>query len=214
MKTFSQIVTWVFLPLFAPIYILLLSFIIPSTSKVFYSFDSMYALPYDAKKAVVSMFFVFCVLAPSVIYLELRRRKLISNLEMDQRKERLIPIIVMLVFCLLVYLLLLFKVGNAYVPKYLFSLPLSGVCVTALFALLNFRWKLSIHSGAMGIIFGFFVAYFLAMEESYTILFILIALISGFVMMARMFLGKHSLFEVVLGWLTAVFITFVVNYNY
>lgn len=214
MKTLAQVITWVFLPLFVPIYILLLSFVLPATSAVFYSFDSLYTLPYEAKKAVISMFFVFCVLAPSVIYLELKRRKIISNLEMDERKERLIPILVMLVFCLLIYLLLIFKVGNAYVPKYLFSLPLSGVCVTAIFVLLNFRWKVSIHSGAMGIAFGFFIAYFMAMEQQYTALFILIALLSGVVMMARMFLGKHTLLEVVLGWLIGVFVTFAVNYYY
>lgn len=214
MKQLAQIVSWVFLPLFMPIYALLLVMFVPSNQDYFFNEDCMYTLPIQAKKALLYMFSVFCVIAPGISYLLLHRRKIISSIEMDDRKERGIPIIIMLIYCLLLYFLFIAKTSPALVPKFVFALPLSGVFVTAVFFLMNIWKKVSIHAAGTGILTGFVLAYILLHTQYELWMFGITILISGIVMSARLFLEKHTMSEMIIGWFTASFITFAVNYFY
>ena len=74
--------------------------------------------------------------------------------------------------------------------------------------------KVSLHGGGMGIMTGLLIAYAAEMKEFdlWVIVFAIVA--SGLVMSARIYLGKHTLLEVVIGWFTGTLITFAVNYYY
>lgn len=214
MARISTLISWVFMPLLMPVYALLLVLYVPSNQDFFFNQDCMYTMPPEAKQAVISMFVVFCVLAPGISFLELRRRKIISSLEMDEQAERMYPILIMLMYCLVLYLLFLYKISSNLVPKYIFALPLSGVLVTAVFAFVNRWYKLSIHAAAAGILSGFILAYLLAQTQYELWVLILSLVVSGVIMSARLYLKKHTLLEVLLGWGTGCFLTFVVNYLY
>lgn len=214
MRIFSQIISWVFLPLFMPMYALLLVMFVPSNQDFFFNEDCMYTITLSAKKALLYMFGVFCVLAPGFSFILLQRRKIIDTIEMESSKERNIPIVIMLIYCLVLYFLFVAKAGDAVIPKFVFSLPLSGVFVTASFFFLN-RWrKVSIHAAGGGILTGFILAYILQHTEYELWIFTASILISGAIMTARLYLEKHTVGELLVGWVTATFLTFMINYFY
>ena len=214
MKSIFQAISWVFLPLLMPIYALLLVMYVPSNQDYIFNQDCMYLLPDEAKNAILYMFLIFCVVAPGISFIMLERRKIIATIEMETTKERSIPIIVMFLYCLMLYVLFIVKSGESVLPKFVYALPLSGAIVTAVYFFLN-RWKkISIHGAGAGILFGFILAYVLQHEEYELWMFALTLIISGLIMTARLYLQKHTFFEVVFGWIIGLIITFGVNYFY
>jgi membrane-associated phospholipid phosphatase len=214
MKWMAHLLSWVFLPLFMPVYGLFLAMYIPSNEDFILNEDSLYFLSNPAKAAILYMFFVFSVLAPALCFLLLRRFNVITTIDMENQRERSIPMFIMLSFCLVLYFLFIIKAQNNVLPKYIYALPLSGVFVTASFTYIN-RWiKISLHGGGAGILCGFIFCYALAQAVfSYWIL-IAVILASGLTISARLYLRKHTPTEVYTGFLLATFITFIINYLY
>ena len=214
MKSIFQAISWVFLPLFIPVYALLLVMYVPSNQDFIFNQDCMYLLPDEAKKALLYMFLIFCVVAPGISFNVLYRRKIIDTIEMETAKERTIPILLMFLYCLMLYVLFVVKSGESILPKFVYALPLSGAIVTAVFFFLN-RWKkISIHGAGAGILVGFILAYILQHEVYELWVFALTLIISGLIMTARFYLQKHTFFELVFGWLIGLMVTFLVNYFY
>jgi membrane-associated phospholipid phosphatase len=214
MKIFSDIVSWVFLPLFMPVYGLLLAMYIPSNEDYILNEDSLYFLTDTAKKAILYMFFIFSVLAPGLSFLLLHKKKIISTIDMENQRERNIPMILMLSYCLVLYFLFIIKAQDNILPKYVYALPLSGVFVTLTYTFIN-RWiKISLHAGGAGILTGFLLAYAFAQVEFETWVLIAAILASGLTLTARLYLKKHTQLEVYTGWSLAVLLTFLVNTLY
>ena len=214
MKIFSDIVSWVFLPLFMPVYGLLLAMYIPSNEDYILNEDSLYFLTDTAKQAILYMFFIFSVLAPGLSFLLLHKKKIISTIDMENQRERNIPMILMLSFCLVLYFLFIIKAQNNILPKYVYALPLSGVFVTVTYTFIN-RWiKISLHAGGAGILTGFLLAYASAQVEFEMWILIAAVLASGLTLTARLYLKKHTQLEVYTGWSLAVLLTFLVNTLY
>ena len=217
MRILSQTVSWVFMPLFMPIYALLIVMYVPAQEDLFYNHDCpdcVYLLDFQIKKALFYMFGIFCVIAPGFSFMLLKRSGVINTLEMETRAERTVPIIIMFIYCFGLFLLMTYTAKGANLPKFVFSLPLSGAAVTGFFIALNQWKKVSIHAAAVGIFTGFILAY-LAVNMKFGIGMLLVSiLLSGVVMSARLFLQKHTLQELVVGWFTGTLLTFAVNYFY
>jgi len=205
------------MPLFMPIYALLLVMFIPAEEQQFYGLeclDCIYLLSFQVKKALLYMFMIFCVIAPGISFMLLKRNGVINTLSMETRAERTAPIIIMFIYCLGLYLMLTYTTNTVTLPKFIYSLALSGVIVTGLFVLLNQWKKVSIHAASAGMFTGFILAYTSFNLKFGIGMFIGSILISGIVMTARSYLQKHTMQELIVGWFTGVFITFIVNYFY
>lgn len=214
MENLAKIISWVFMPLFMPMFALAAVLFIPSTQDFNFFSENLYIVPFEFKKALLSMFFIFCVAAPGFSFLILSKKKIISSVEMEGRKERSIPILIMLSYALVLYVFLVIKVSDNSISKFVLALPLSGVMVAISVYFLNLWKKISLHAAGAGILTGFILAYILFQSSYEMFMLIGAVLISGVVMSARLFLKKHDLFEVVLGWVVAVVITFCVNFFY
>jgi membrane-associated phospholipid phosphatase len=117
-------------------------------------------------------------------------------------------------YCGMLYSLLVLQFRDVEPPRFVFALALSGILISIVHYFLNLWKKVSIHAGGAGIMFGFLLAYVLEQSE-YQIWIIIVAILaSGLVMTARLYLKKHTMSEVVIGWFVGTFITFVVNYLY
>ena len=214
MKIFSDIVSWVFLPLFMPVYGLLLAMYVPSNEDYILNEDSLYFLTDQAKQAILYMFFIFSVLAPGLSFLFLHKKKIISTIDMENQRERNIPMILMLSYCLVLYFLFIIKAQDNVLPKYIYALPLSGVFVTVTYTFIN-RWiKISLHAGGAGILTGFLLAYAAAQVQFESWILVAAILASGLTLTARLYLKKHTQLEVYTGWSLAVLLTFLVNTLY
>lgn len=214
MELFSKIASWVFLPLFMPVYALAAVMFIPSG----HAFEEMqmyclYSLDGDWKRIILVAYFIGTTLLPGIAFLVMYKTGIVSTPEMDDRKERWLPMSVTILFTALLY----FFMARAFAPideapKYIKNLALAGILVSLCFVPLN-RWKkVSVHAAGAGIFTGFLLAY-LAQHMYFSIWLAPLALVvSGTVMTARLYLEKHSLTEVSVGWSVATFVTFAVNY--
>lgn len=211
MELFSKITSWVLLPLFMPIYGLLLTMYIPNFQNFNTNHDSLYLLNDVAKTAILTMFFIFGSLAPALSYFVLFRMKMIGNLEMDNKNERFIPIFLMFIYCAMLFYMLITKVPFGTLPKFIYGLPLSGAIIMVVYALINRKFKISLHAGGAGILSGYIFAYAYTMILFSFWIVLLVIIASGLVMTARLYLKKHSPLEIYTGWSIAFFITLFTN---
>jgi membrane-associated phospholipid phosphatase len=214
MRLVAQITSWVFMPLFIPIYCLILTFFTISFEDFVINQNSLWSLPNPMKWAVLNLYAIFTVIAPGVSILILRNRKMISSIELTDRTQRFFPILLMVFYTAALYLLFVLKAGDALIPTFIYSLPLSGTLVSLTLFLVNFKFKVSLHAAGGGILFGYILAY--CMKQQYFEFWVLLlaAISTGLTISARLYLNKHTMDEVVHGWLIAFLITFSVNYLY
>jgi hypothetical protein len=212
--TVAHFISWMFLPFVVPVYGLYIT-LYTAAEPIGISEVNMYDLPVEVKEKIISVFIIISVIAPAISFYSLKKSGLISSIEMDKREERYIPIMIMIIYCLLIVAFFIYKVPDSIVlPHYLISLPLSGAIIAGLFAYLNKFYKLSLHTGGMGILVGYLVAFNANHLYSDPTFVVIAIIISGFVASARLFLQKHNLKEVFFGWIIAVLISFITNLFY
>jgi membrane-associated phospholipid phosphatase len=214
MELFSKIASWVFLPLLMPVYALTTVMFIPS-GHAFEEFQrfSMYSMDLNWKWLILALYFLFTTALPGLSYLIMYRTGIVSTAEMDDRKERWIPMATTIAYTIVLYFFitnLFSKIPDA--PKYISNLALAGILVSVCFVPLNSWKKVSVHAAGAGIFTGFLIAY-IAQHTYFSIWLAPLALVvSGTVMTARLYLEKHSLTEVSVGWSVGAFVTFAVNF--
>ncbi len=131
-------------------------------------------------------------------------RRLIKNIEMDARNERIIPAIFTLLFYFLGYYLL----KNIPMPNILLAYISSVVAIASLALLITIWWKISFHTLAIGGIIGALIALSLRLEAD-TQYYIMISLIlAGVISSARLRLNAHNYLQVVTGFILGLTIVF------
>lgn len=208
MGTLSKIFSWLFLPLFTPMYALIAILFVPSENPYCFYYDCLFMLTEPAKWALIYMFSIFLVVAPGLSFVIMYRWNMISTIEMDDKNERALPIIIMLMYSAVLYLAMLY-ISPPQISRFIISFPFAGMLVVVAFYFLNKWKKISIHAAGAGIATGFILAYTLLHPYYSITMLALFVLMSGIVMTARVYLQKHTLFEVTMGWFTGVFITFM-----
>lgn len=213
MELFSKIASWVFLPLFMPVYAMIAVMYIPS-GHAFFELERfcMYSLEQEWKWPIILWYFMFCTLLPGISVVIMLKSGIVTTTEMDDRKERWLPMATTILYTGMLYFWLSRQFAEVDEPKYIVNLALAGVIVSLCFIPLNMWRKVSVHAAGAGIFTGFLIAY-LAQHTYYSVWLAPLALVvSGTVMTARLYLEKHSLTEVSVGWSVATFVTFAVNY--
>ncbi len=210
----AKVISWIFLPLFLPLYGFMFSLYMPSEEKII-SNPSLYALPSELKDQLVVLFSIFGVIAPGISFILLYRNRVISTIEMDERKERFVPLFIVFTYCIILFFLFYYiKAPNSILPIYIYSLPLTGAIIPLVFIVINSWSKISLHAAGAGILCGYLYAFF-AHQLIIEYHFILIAfLISGLVMSSRLILQKHTPFQVYSGWIVSFLIAFCCNFYY
>lgn len=208
MKLFSQIISWVCMPILMPIYSLLIVFYTETQEDYIFNEHNLWNLPDEIKWSLIKLFFIFCVVAPGISFLLLRNRKLISNIEMDEKKERFVPIFIMGLYCFALFYLLYSKTEGSIIPKLIYLFALSGAAVSFINLFLNRFFKISLHATGSGILIGFLIAYYSHQQYFPFYLLPLCVVFSGIVMSARYYLKKHTLKELLIGWGIGITTTF------
>ena len=199
MKALAKTISFIFLPLFVPLYALIAVFYVPALPKSFYLLDALYHYPHEAKLLYLLLFGVFIVVAPGFSLIVLKLNKSISSLSLDQREERFAPISIMIFYTAILYVFLLYQQESTFVPRILKAMVLGGFLSSVIAYFWNKFEKISLHGVGMGAFVGFLFIYF-AMLEKYNLIVLLIAiLLAGITLSARLYLGKHSPYEVLLG---------------
>lgn len=208
MRQLAKAISWIFLPLFMPIYGLLLTFYIPS-QEFDISKPSMFEMTDGLKAQILFLFLVFVTIAPGVSFVLMYKRGLLSSVEMEERKERLFPLFIMLSYCILLFFLFWKKAPNYFLPVYIYILPLTGGIVALICMILTTRFKISLHAAGTGIFVGYLCAFASNQIEFHSSIILLGILFSGCVLSARLYLNKHTPNQVYLGWGLAFLATYL-----
>ncbi len=212
-RILAHFFSWIFLPLFMPSYGILLTMYVASLPKDL-THASMFLLTPEMKTRLLLLFFLFSAAAPGLSFLALHQKKVISTIDIENQRERNIPLLVMMAYSLVLFLLFFFKAPDHVLPIAFYALPLAGLLVTSIYMAINKWIKISLHAGGAGILVGFLFAYYLEQQQFNRWILPAAIFASGLTIASRLYLNKHRPIEVYTGWTLAVIITFGTYFIY
>ncbi len=199
-KRFANLLSYVTHPLLTP----LLGLLVISNSGT-YAADLDPRFSHFIYLAVFVLTFLLPVtLIPFLLYMDLAK-----TLHFHERKERLMPLYVTLVFYIAAYFLVKKLPISEVYQRYLFSASLSVLFVLVI----SYFWKISSHltgwGGLVGLIFSLSIRF-----DSDLMLFLIVSiLITGLVGFARLRLGAHDTLQIysgfLMGFLTMLIVFFI-----
>lgn len=120
-------------------------------------------------------------------------------------KERSVVPYVISILC---YFGCYYFLNSVHVPHVIGGIVVVAMVVQVLCALINVWWKISTHTAAIGGVAGGLVAFSFKFAFNPVWWLCLVLILAGMVGTARMILRQHSLFQVVMGFLTGFFCAF------
>ena len=197
---FHKIISTLFHPIVMPTIGIMLYFLV-TTKQI---------EPYQKLLAILIIFGT-TYFTPLVLLFLLKSLKKIDSYQLKKRKERKLPLAIMVV--------LFYALGNLFKRilileeiSLLFHATSLGLIIT--YFLLNFSIKSSIHLLSIGISCGFFMMVALKSDESYMLIIIINFLIAGLLGSARLHLKAHSPKEVYFGFLIGISTVFGMHIIY
>lgn len=187
----AQIVSVIFHPLLMPVYGLMIIF----TAPVLYGY-----LPVQVKKILILIVTINNVFLPLMLITWFRYRKLISSWTVNDRKERIIPLIITSFF----YIFSVYLIYRFHIPFFIKSFIICSAVLAVAITVVNFWYKISIHSTGAGALSALVMILSIKMQAPITLLMIIVTLASGLVMSSRLWLKSHTPGEVWSGFLLGI----------
>ncbi len=176
---FARSVSAVFHPLFIPVYGLAIIFMAPTL---------MGYLPVEIKKILLLIVLVNNVMVPALMMPFFRHRNIITTWTIDDRKERTIP----LVLTTLLYAISFYIVSRFQVPFFIQSFFISAFLISLAATIINFWWKISVHSVGAGAIIALVLTLSRRMDTSLMWYLVPAVIIAGLILTSRLKLNSHS----------------------
>ena len=202
MKGLANFFSFLFHPVFIPIYSVFLYFKIDNyQNRILIKDDGFLYVIY-------SLMIIIGIVFPLISFLIMYKTKVISDLNLSQRKERIPVLIIVLIYYLMVYYM--YRTWNeSYINlplpiEHLISFLFGGLVIMILTIIVTLKLKISLHSIAIGGMAGGFLALSIVMNpinnlESLIQLNACLLIIMGIVSSARLFLKAHVPYEVLTG---------------
>lgn len=188
MKLFFNIITFLFHPLLMP----LLGFAILFNSGTF-----LELAPFELQKFLYIIIFAGTFLLPIITIPLLYFFGNISSLYLDNRKERHFPILITAIF----YYFTFYLIKSLPLEHIFITFILSSFVSVMITLIITLRWKISAHLVGLGGIAALILFISIYYQINLVIYFILSLIISGIVGSARIFLQKHNLLQVSIGFI-------------
>lgn len=187
MKRISEILSVLFSPLLVPTYGMILAAFL----------TILRYLPVNLLCTAVGITFVITCLIPVSIIMALFRSGMVSDPGLNERKERYLPYGAV-VLCYLGCGFFFFK---ASAPLWLPMFFAGAALATVINVAVNYWWKISAHAAAMG---GLVALLFRIVASHYALYNMnlwlsTVIILAGAVMTARVYLGRHTLRQVLAG---------------
>jgi hypothetical protein len=183
----------IFHPLFIPLYGLLIIFSAPTLFGY---------LPSEVKKFIILIVAIDNVLLPVSLLPYFRYRKYISSWVVNDRRERVLPMIITSFF----YSVTVYIVFKFHIPFFIKSFIITAAVLSIITTIINFWWKISIHAVGTGALMALVIILSIRMQTPLPGFLIGAILSSGAVMSSRLWLGSHKPAEVYSGWLLGMVI--------
>ena len=188
MKILAKTISYVLHPFLMPIYALLLLF----------SSGSMFALIPRVTQIYCYIVTLFVLLLMPMLSLPLfKRLQLIRDFHLEDKQERVYPILVTVAFTFLGFWLL----GRVAYTHIVQQLYLVLIILLSVFSVVTLRWKMSMHMTAMGGLCGFLLVLGMKYPGDMRGSFIFVMLLAGLLAASRLYLNKHNPLQVYVGFL-------------
>lgn len=199
-ERFAKIISYLFHPLFIPVCMLALILQMETLS--------VFIIPANAKWLIMGMVVTSSVILPVLIITLFLRKGLIRSLQMETREERMYPYMLMMLVYYVMYLLF----TSIKLPVIASAMFLGVALVILAAVIINFWWKISVHTTAMGGMTGAFIAIARIYELNLLSLILVSVLLSGVVGFARLKLNAHKPSQVYLGYLVGMSVMMLVYF--
>ncbi len=193
----ARIISIVFQPLLVPTYTLL----------VIFSLNSYISLivPGQVKHVLMWIAFLTTFVFPVVFILILYRRGMIKSLNMDDREERVFPLMVTGIF----YFLMYYIVRQSQLDLVYNLLFLGSALLIILALIVSLYWKISMHMIGVGGMLGALIGVGVTAYVDLVFYVILTTLVCGLVGFARLKLKAHTPAQVYAGFLAGFFLMLI-----
>lgn len=182
--------------IFHPSYYPVLGFVILLT------FTYLSHLPWKFKFTLLGLVYIFTIFLPTLGVYVYRQLGRLTQQELLLRHNRIAAYILHILF----YGVLLYYLRTAiHAPTFVGGIIVISLLVQVLCTVVTVWWKVSVHSAAVGAIIGALVAYAAIFHFNPVWWLCVAILVSGLVNSSRMFLRRHSLWEVLGGTLIGFF---------
>lgn len=191
-ETLAKIITIIFHPLLMPVFGMAIIFSAPTL----YGY-----LPFNVKKLLFLIMLVNNVLLPLSVLPFFIHKKIISSWTLSERRERNIPLIITTVL----YGASSFIIFRFPIPVFLKSFIFASFFLSLIVTVINFWWKISLHSVGAGALIGLVLILSLKMLTSLEWYLISVIITGGLVLFSRLKLNLHNPQQVWIGLFTGLF---------
>jgi hypothetical protein len=186
LDTLAKIIAVIFHPLLMPVYGMAIIFSAPTLFGY---------LPFTVKKLLFLIMLVNNVLLPLSLLPFFFHRNIISSWSIIERKERNIPLIITtILYCATSYIIFRFPI-----PVFLKSFIFATAFLSLIVTLINFWWKISLHSVGAGALIALVLILSLKMFTPLMCYLISAILAGGLVLSSRLKLNFHNPQQVWIG---------------
>lgn len=192
----SYIISVVFHPVFVPFFITFLVFNLPVYPFVF--------LNPKAKLLIYSLVFINTTILPVVFTFILYKMGVVKSIEINERKQRTIPLIIAMLMLFFTYLSCL----KLNLPQLWYNVLIIQTLIILFALIINFFFKISLHMISWGSIAALVILLSRFFNLDYFYLINLIVIISGLVAYARLSLKAHKAEEVFFGFALGFIVMF------
>ena len=154
-------------------------------------------LPYGTRVAVLLICMGITCILPLIFLSVLRHFKLVKNLHVDIREQRLIPYL----FTVLCYAVAAYYLYYCHSPQWFVMFMVGSAIAVLLMALINLKWKVSAHMAGIGGIVALVYQLHVQGLSAFDLLWLLcfIIIVAGALGSARLALRRHTLWQVLAG---------------
>jgi hypothetical protein len=185
----AKIISVVFHPLFIPLYGMFIIFMAPTL---------LWYLPFNVKKILVLVVLINNILLPVSLMPFFRYRNIISSWVIETRKERIIPLLAVSFFYSITSVIMFRLQVPVFLKAYTFSISFIAIAVT----IINFWWKISVHSVGAGVLAGTVFVLSLKMMIPLTWILVFAILIGGLILSSRIKLNSQNVSRAYMGFVT------------
>lgn len=196
MKSIAHVISTVFQPLLMPTYGVMLLF-------VYTYFGVMYTNQFWL---IITPIFLFSFLIPAILIFMLFRLGVISDLSLKKRKQRFFPYLITLVS----YTAMMIFYYRMQMPKWFLMMIAASIAIMIIAILITLVWKISAHMFGIGGLIGgaMSVSYFVERSNPFY-MFMGLFILAGFIGTSRLILKRHTLAQVVAGFLLGFIVSFI-----
>ncbi len=196
MKSIAHLISTIFQPLLMPIYGVMLLF-------VYTYFGATYLQQFWL---IIIPVVLFSFAIPAILIFMLYKIGVISDLSLKVRHERIYPYMITLVS----YSVMIFFYYRMHMPTWFMMIMVSSVAIMLVAILVTLKWKISAHMFGIGGLIGgaMSVSYFVEHSNPY-FMFMGLFIIAGLVGTSRLILKRHTLAQVIAGFLLGFLLSFL-----